>query len=151
MHTTKTLLAAFIAGIGLLLFLAGFLLSGLSAALASMQGSGAGSCSPAVSTTPAVTVTRVASPSPAPTGTAPVCVPPGGVGKQVVAWARAMAAALYVNPARATLETPGLMMVTTTTTHLTAYGPLVAIWLPALPQQQQYEGRSRQVLFTGKE
>ncbi|HVB23424.1 MAG TPA: CHAP domain-containing protein [Ktedonobacteraceae bacterium] len=103
MHATKTVLIAFIAGMGLLIFLVIFLLSGLSAALASMQGSGAGSCPPASSLSagptatapPALTATPVAKP----TGTAPVCVPPSGSGKQVVAWAQAMAAALYVNPA----------------------------------------------------
>ena len=42
MHATKTVLAAFIAGVGLLSSWLAFLLSGLSAALASMQGSGTG-------------------------------------------------------------------------------------------------------------
>jgi len=103
MHATKTVLVAFLAGMALLIFLVGFLLTGLSAALASMQGRGAGSCpsaSPLSSgltapATPALTAT----PGAKPTGTAPVCVPPRGSGKQVVAWAQAMAASLYVNPA----------------------------------------------------
>jgi CHAP domain len=103
MHATKTVLVAFIAGVGLLIFLAGFLLSGLSAALASMQGSGTGPCQPAPSTTAGVTATathgRAVTPAVTPTGTAQVCVPPSGFGKQVVAWAQAMADALYVNPA----------------------------------------------------
>jgi hypothetical protein len=102
MHTTKTLLVAFLTGMGLLIVLAGVLLTGLSAALASMQGSGAGSCPSTVSSTVGptgtATPTHAATPSPVSTGTAPVCVPPSGVGTQVVAWAQAMAAALYVNP-----------------------------------------------------
>src|SRR5579863_7369968 len=106
MHAPKTVLVAFLAGIALLIFLAGFLLSGLSAALASMQVSGAGSCQPASFTTPGLTATTTHAltgtadtPTQQPTGTAPSCVPPSGSGKQVVAWAQAMAAALYVNPA----------------------------------------------------
>ncbi len=55
-----------------------------------------------------------------------------------------------VRVAQATLaQTPGLMMVITTATYLTEYGPLAAIWLPALPKQQ-FARRPRQVLFTGK-
>ncbi len=103
MHASKTVLVAFLAGISLLIFLAAFLLTGLSAALASMQGSGAGSCQPTSFTTPGPTATTIhgltATPSLKATGTAPSCVPPSGSGKQVVAWAQAMAAALYVNPA----------------------------------------------------
>ena len=113
MQATKTALAALLCGIGLLLFLAFFLLSGLSAALASMGSSGTGPCQTptpqtgALTSTPSTPVTTPGpSPtaitplaSPAPTGTALACVPPSGYGKQVVAWAQAMADGLYVNPA----------------------------------------------------
>ncbi len=101
MHATKTLLVTFLAGMVLLIFLAGVLLSGFTAALASMGGSGAGFCQPTFTTpgaTTSATLSHAGTPSPQPTGTAPVYVPPSGVGKLVVAWAQAMAAALYVNP-----------------------------------------------------
>lgn len=113
MQATKTALAALLCGSGLLLFLAFFLLSGLSAALASMGSSGTSPCqtpTPGASPLTSTPSTSLSTPSPSPTsitplassestGTAPSCVPPGGYGQQVVAWAQAMADALYVNPA----------------------------------------------------
>ena len=53
-----------------------------------------------------------------------------------------------VRVAQTTLaKTSGVVLATTTATLLTAYGPLAAIWLPALPRHHLSEGKSRQALF----
>jgi hypothetical protein len=95
-HNTLTVLIGGVVVITLLVFLA---LSGVAATFAWMAGSGYGSGStlcqavtPAIgSATPGTTLT--------PGGNTSSCVPASRVGAQVVAWAQAMAGALYVNPA----------------------------------------------------
>lgn len=89
-HSNK-MLVMILVGVSIVALLAFVALSGLSAALAWMGGNGSGPCQPA---TPEVNArTPVATPTPG------SCVPPSGYGAQVVAWAKAMADALYVNPA----------------------------------------------------
>jgi hypothetical protein len=104
-HPGKTALVA--AGGGVALLLVAFLgLSGMSASLAWANG-GASSRDPLLcqAATPGMTtITKTAATidagaTPSMAGTVPVCVPPSAIGAQVVALARAMADALYVNPA----------------------------------------------------
>ena len=95
-HKTLTMLIGGVVIVTLLAFLA---LSGVAATFAWMEGgvygSGPAFCqavTPGTSTsTPAMTRTSTVNISP--------CVPASQVGEQVVAWAQAMASALYVNPA----------------------------------------------------
>jgi hypothetical protein len=99
MNISQKALTVVIGGIVVLTLLAFLMRSGLAATAAWLGGSGNGSgpvfCQPATpaagSATPGTT--------PTPTGTTPTCVAPSNIGAQVVAWARAMAAALYVSPA----------------------------------------------------
>src|SRR5258707_10948251 len=98
MNSSHKALAVVIGGVVVMTLLAYLALSGLAATAAWLGGSGNGSgpvfCQPATpgagSATPGTT--------PTPAGTIPSCVAPSNTGAQVVAWARAMAAALYVNP-----------------------------------------------------
>jgi hypothetical protein len=99
MNSSHKPLTVVIGGIVVMTLLAFLMFSGLAATIAWLGGSGNGSgpvfCQPATpaagSATPGTT--------PTPAGTTPSCVTPSNTGAQVVAWARAMAAALYVNPA----------------------------------------------------
>jgi hypothetical protein len=88
-HKTLTML---ISGIVVLTLLAGLLLSGVAATFAWMAGGGYGS-GPVLcqNVTPGVPSTSDGNTSP--------CVPASQIGARVVAWAQAMADALYVNPA----------------------------------------------------
>jgi hypothetical protein len=104
MHATKTALFLGITG-GIVLVVALVVLSGFSAALAWMN-SGSGVGNPCWSSTPVAGGANGGSTSPtslvaSPTagGSGSQCVAPGGYGAAVVQWARAMADALYVNPA----------------------------------------------------
>ncbi len=99
MNISHKALTVMIGGIVVMTLLAFLMFSGLAATAAWLGGSGNGSgpvfCQPATpaaaSTTPGTT--------PTPAGTTSSCVAPSNTGAQVVAWARAMAAALYVDPA----------------------------------------------------
>ena len=94
-----------VAGGVVVLMLLGFVtLTGLSASLAWSQsggyGSGPGICLSTTATAATGSPTPGSSAATAtPTGTLPGCVPASKVGAQVVALAKAMADALYVNPA----------------------------------------------------
>jgi hypothetical protein len=99
MHCSRTTLTAVTGAVVVITLLALLALSGVAATFAWVErggnGSGPGLCQ---------TVTPgMGSPTPGaprmPGGTTPSCVPPSTIGAQVVAWARAMADALYVNPA----------------------------------------------------
>src|SRR6266702_5696542 len=98
MNSSGKTLTVLIGGVIVVTLLAFLALSGLAATFAWMAGSGNGSgpalcqmVTPGTSTsTPAIPSTRGGNTSP--------CVPASEVGAQVVAWAKAMAAALYVNP-----------------------------------------------------
>jgi hypothetical protein len=93
-HKALTVIIGVVVVMTLLAFL---VLSGLAATAAWMGGSGNGRgpifCQAATagtgSSTPSATAT--------PTGSAPACVAPSNTGAKVVVWAKAMAAALYVN------------------------------------------------------
>ncbi len=90
-------------GVVVLLMLGFVTLTGLSASLAWSQsggyGSGPGICQTVTATPGASSPTPGSSAAPSPTGTAPACVPASHIGAQVVTLAKAMADALYVNPA----------------------------------------------------
>src|SRR6266566_7554963 len=96
--SSKTL-TVLIGGVVIVTLLAFLALSGVAATFAWMEGGGYGSgpalcqmVTPGTSTsTPAMTRTLGGNTSP--------CVPASQVGARVVAWAQAMASALYVNPA----------------------------------------------------
>ncbi len=95
MHSSHKLLIAMTGGVVVMLLLAFVALTGMSASFAWTEGGGYGSgpgiCQTATPGIPGAT--------PTPDGTVPTCVPVSAIGAQVVAWARAMAGALYVNPA----------------------------------------------------
>jgi hypothetical protein len=95
-RTTLTALTGAILVITLLAFLA---LSGVAATFAWMEdggnGSGAGACQTITSGTRSAAPVVPSTPG----GHTPTCVPPSEIGAQVVAWAQAMADALYVSPA----------------------------------------------------
>ena len=113
MESAKNGLTVFFVGLALLLVLAFVLITGLLAALASMVGGGSGGpCFAAgvltgtptpsagtASSTASSRGTRRPTGTPTASASASSCVPPSGYGKQVVAWAQAMAAALYITPA----------------------------------------------------
>jgi hypothetical protein len=99
MNSSGRTLIVLIGGVVIVTLLAGLLLSGVAATFAWMVGGGYGS-GPALcqavmpwtdSAKPAATFTLGGDTSP--------CVPASEVGARVVAWAHAMANALYVNPA----------------------------------------------------
>lgn len=107
MGNTRTGLIAVISAM-VVLFLLGFVaLTGMSASLAWSQSTGYGSGGPGIcqsatpgTGSPTTTPGAGGGATPSPTGgTAPACVPASAIGAQVVALARAMADALYVNPA----------------------------------------------------
>jgi hypothetical protein len=95
MHSSYKLLIAMTGGVVVMLLLAFVVLTGMSASFAWTEGGGYGS-GPGIcqTATPAAV-----SATPTPDRTVPTCVPASAIGAQVVAWARAMADALYVNPA----------------------------------------------------
>jgi len=101
MSSSRKVLMAMTGGVVIMSLLAFVALTGMSASFAWAEGGGYGSgpdiCQTAIpgmgSPTPGATLT------PSPTGTAPACVPASAIGAQVVALAKAMADALYVNPA----------------------------------------------------
>src|ERR1700674_2087911 len=103
MSNSRTGLIAVTSGVVVILVLGFVTLTGISASLAWSQagyGSGPGICQTATITAGTGSPTPGApGATPSPTGTAPACVPASKVGAQVVAWAKAMADALYVNPA----------------------------------------------------
>jgi hypothetical protein len=84
-----------------MLLIAFLLFSTVSAALAWMGGSGRGEpcLSPPPATGKTSTISSPSSGASATPGSGSMCVPPGGYGAAVVQWAKAMADALYVNPA----------------------------------------------------
>ena len=99
MNNSSKTLAVLIGGVVVVTLLAFLALSGVAATFAWMEGGGNGGgpgvcqsiTSGTSSATPAVPSTLG--------GNTPTCVPPSEIGAQVVAWARAMADALYVSPA----------------------------------------------------
>ncbi len=99
MDSSRTTLTAVTGGVVVITLLAFLALSGVAATFAWMEGGGNGGgpgvcqsiTSGTSSATPAVPSTLG--------GNTPTCVPPSEIGAQVVAWARAMADALYVSPA----------------------------------------------------
>ena len=104
MSTSRLGITAVGGGVVVVLLLGFVTLTGLSASLAWSQsggyGSGPGICL-SVTATPEIGSPTPGSSAaaPAPTGTLPGCVPASKIGSQVVALARLMADALYVNPA----------------------------------------------------
>jgi hypothetical protein len=103
MDSSRMLFTAAAGGVVVVLMLGFVLLTGLSASLAWSQsgyGNGPGICQAAPATTGAGSpIPSAPAATPSPTGTAPVCVPASQIGAHVVALAKAMADALYVNPA----------------------------------------------------
>jgi len=103
MSSSRMILTAVAGGVVVVLMLGFVTLTGLSASLAWSQsggyGSGPGICQTVTATPTTVSPTPGSSgTTPSPTGTAPACVPASAIGAQVVALAKAMADALYVNP-----------------------------------------------------
>ena len=102
MHSSRTVLIAMSSGVVIMSLLAFVALSGMSASFAWTEGGGYGS-GPGICRTaaPGMGSPTPGTPGATPslTGTASACVPASAIGAQVVAWARAMADALYVNPA----------------------------------------------------
>src|SRR5258708_36301552 len=102
MSSSRKFLMAVSGCVVVMSLLAFVVLTGMSASLAWTEGgrygSGPGICQTA---TPAAISAMPGIPgaTPTPDGTVPTCVPVSAIGAQVVAWARAMAHALYVNPA----------------------------------------------------
>src|SRR5437016_11734177 len=99
MNSSGRTLTVLIGGVVIVTLLAFLALSGVAATFAWMEGGGYGS-GPALcqsvtpgsnTSTPAATFT--------PGGKTSPCVPVSQIGARVVAWAHAMASALYVNPA----------------------------------------------------
>ena len=93
MSSSRMGLTAVAGGVVVVMLLGLVTLTGLSASLAWTEegyGSGPGICQTAKPGASGATLS--------PTGTAPACVPASKVGAQVVALAKAMADALYVNP-----------------------------------------------------
>jgi len=99
MNSSGKTLMVFIGGVVVVTLLAFLALSGVAATFAWMAGGGYGS-SPALCqvVTPGTDSAKPAAPS-TPAGNNSPCVPASQVGARVVAWAQAMASALYVNPA----------------------------------------------------
>src|SRR5258708_2889860 len=83
-------------GVVIMTLLAFLVLTGVSAAFSWMYGGGNGSgpslCQVATPGTGSAASTTISG------GNAPICLQPSAIGAHVVAWARAMANALYVNP-----------------------------------------------------
>ncbi len=99
MDSSRKTLTAVTGGILVITLLAFLALSGVAATFAWMEGGGNGSGAGVCQTiTPGTGVAEPVVPS-TPGGNTPSCVPPSEIGAQVVAWARAMADALYVSPA----------------------------------------------------
>jgi len=104
MNRSRMLFTAVVGGVVVVLLLGFVTLTGLSASLAWSQsggyGSGPGICLSATATpTTGSPTPGSAAATPESTATVSSCVPAGHIGAQVVALARAMADALYVNPA----------------------------------------------------
>jgi CHAP domain len=102
MHSSHNVLLAIISGVVIMSLLAFVVLSGMAASFAWTQGGGYGS-GPGICRTAAPgrgsPTPGTPGATPSLTGTAPACVPASDIGAQVVALAKAMADALYVNPA----------------------------------------------------
>ena len=101
MLSSRTGLTAVVGGVVVVMLLGFVSLSGLSASLAWTEGgywSGPGICQTITPGTGSPTPSTPGT-TPSPAGTAPACVPASEIGARVVALARAMADALYVNPA----------------------------------------------------
>jgi cell wall-associated NlpC family hydrolase len=99
MNSSSRTLTVLIGGVVIVTLLAGLLLSGVAATFAWMAGGGYGS-GPVLckNVTLGTGSTKPAAPSTLGGNTSP-CVKAGQIGARVVAWAHAMASALYVNPA----------------------------------------------------
>src|SRR6266571_4544983 len=103
MNSSRMGVTAVAGGVVVVLMLGFVTLTGLSASLAWSQsggyGGGPGICLSAIVTPGASSPTPGSSATPSPTGTTPACVPTSHIGAQVVALAKAMGDALYINPA----------------------------------------------------
>jgi hypothetical protein len=102
MSSSRKVLMAMTGGIVVMSLLAFVALTGMSASFAWTEGGGYGSGGGICQTaTPAAISATPGIPgaTPTPDGTVPTCVPASALGAQIVAWARAMADALYLNPA----------------------------------------------------
>ena len=99
MNSSGKTLTVLIGGVVVVTLLAFLALSGVAATFAWMAGGGYGS-GPALcqAVTPGTDSAKPAAPS-TPGGNTSPCVPASQIGARVVAWAQAMAKALYVNPA----------------------------------------------------
>jgi len=102
MHSSRNVLIAITSGVVIMSLLAFVALSGMAASFAWTQSGGYGN-GPSIcqTATPGAGSTQPSTFGATPTtgGTVPTCIAPSEIGAQVVAWARAMAKALYVNPA----------------------------------------------------
>jgi len=104
MSSSRKILLAMTGGVVVVMLLGFVTLTGISASLAWTEGGGYGSGSAICQSAPTTPDTGLPTPgasgaTPSPSGTAPACVPASTVGAQVVTLAKAMADALYVNPA----------------------------------------------------
>src|SRR5260370_221640 len=95
MSSSRKVMTVVTGGVVVMSLLAFVALTGMSASFAWTEGGGYGSGPDICQTaTPAAI-----SATPTPDRTVPTCMPASAIGAQVVVWARAMADALYVNPA----------------------------------------------------
>jgi hypothetical protein len=99
MHCSGKTLIAVTGGVVVITLLALLALCGVAATFAWMDGGGNGSGPGLCQAVPPGTGSPTPGAPRMPGGTTPSCVPASDIGAQVVAWARAMADALYVNPA----------------------------------------------------
>src|SRR5258708_22204199 len=99
MHCSGKTLIAVTGGVIVITLLGLLALSGVAATFAWMERGGNGSGPGLCKTVPPGTGSPTSGTTPTPGAPASSCVPASGIGAQVVAWARAMADALYVNPA----------------------------------------------------
>jgi hypothetical protein len=99
MNSSSKTLTMLISGIILVTLLAGLLLSGVAATFAWMADGGYGGGPVLCQNVTPGTVSAKPGTTTTPGGDISSCVKAGQIGAQVVAWAHAMASALYVNPA----------------------------------------------------
>jgi hypothetical protein len=99
MNSSGKTLTVLIGGVVVVTLLAFLALSGVAATFAWMEGSGYGSGPVLCQAVTPGTVTNTPAMTRTPGGNTSPCVPASLVGARVVAWAHAMADALYVNPA----------------------------------------------------
>src|SRR6266705_1220336 len=99
MNSSSKTLTVLIGGVIIVTLLAFLALSGVAATFAWMAGGGYGSGPAFCQAVTPGTSTSTSAMKPTSGGNTSPCVPASEVGARVVAWAQAMASALYVNPA----------------------------------------------------